>query len=69
MDGLAALEAELKGSVPAGFSRLSAAELDDLATAVREARRRQAAEVASVGERALSLVPRFLRGPVRKLVG
>jgi hypothetical protein len=69
MNGLAALEAELGSAPPAGFARLSEEELSDLAAAVRDARRRQAAEVAAAGDRALSFVPRFLRGPIRKIVG
>jgi hypothetical protein len=69
MTGLDAVEAELGSAPPAGFARLSEDELSDLAGAVREARRRQAAEVAAAGDRAFSFVPRFLRGPIRKIVG
>ncbi len=69
MDGLTNLETELGSAVPAGFSRLSGEQLDDLASAVREARRRQAREIDAAAERALGFVPRLLRGPIRKIVG
>ena len=68
-DGLRALEAELGGSAPAGIARLSGPQLLTLAGAVREARRRQAAELEAAGTRALSHVPRLLRAPVRKVLG
>jgi len=64
-----ALEAQLDDRLPRGFSVLSAAELDDLADAVRSARRRQAAALAEAGERALARIPRLLRGPIKKITG
>jgi hypothetical protein len=69
MTGLAALEAELGSAPPAGFARLSEEEVGDLAAAVHDARRRQAVEVTAAGDRALGIVPRFLRGPIRKIMG
>jgi hypothetical protein len=69
MSDVSALEAELGSTPPPGFAELSENELSDLTSAIREARRRQAAEVAAAGERALSVVPRFLRGPIRKIMG
>jgi hypothetical protein len=68
MTDLAALEAELRSAPPAGLARLEEAELRDLAHAIRDARHRQAAEVEAVGDRALSFVPRLLRGPIRRIV-
>ena len=62
-----ALEAQLGGRLPRGLSVLSAAELDDLAEAVRSARRHQAEALAEAGERALTRIPRLLRGPIRKI--
>jgi hypothetical protein len=69
MSGLAALEAELRGEAPAGLGRLSEDELNDLASAIKDARRRQAAEIDAAAERALGFVPRLLRGPIRRVVG
>lgn len=63
------LEEQLGASVPKGVGRLTEDELDDLAEAVRAARRRQATALAEAGERALSRIPRILRGPVRKVTG
>jgi hypothetical protein len=68
MADLAALEAQLGSQPPAGVARLDAGELADLTSAIRDARRRQAAEIEGVGDRALSFVPRVLRGPIRRMV-
>jgi predicted ATPase with chaperone activity len=68
-DGMAALRAQLRDQPPAGLSRLAEGELADLAEAVGEARARQAAELAAAGESALRVIPRLLRGPIRKVVG
>jgi hypothetical protein len=68
-DGLEALEHQLRGPAPSGLTRLSPAELTHLAGAIQAARQRQAAELEAAGEQALSLVPRLLRGPIRRLVG
>jgi hypothetical protein len=69
MTDLAALEAQLGSEPPAGLARLDPDELGDLTAAIRDARRRQAAEIDAVGDRALSFVPRLLRGPIRRIVG
>ena len=69
MTDLAALEAQLGSQPPAGVARLDAEEVADLTSAIRDARRRQAAEIEGVGDRALSFVPRMLRGPIRRIVG
>lgn len=68
-DGLQALEAELGAGVPPGFRQLSAEQLHDLAEAVAEARRRQAAEIAGAADQALKHVPRLLRVAIRKVTG
>jgi hypothetical protein len=68
MTGLAALEAELGSAPGAGLARLEAGELEDLVSAVREARRRQATEIDAAANRALGFVPRLLRGPIRRVV-
>ena len=65
--GIEALEAQLRA--PAGIRGLDDAHLLDLAEAIGEARRRQAAELAAAGDEALSHIPRLLRVPVRKAFG
>jgi hypothetical protein len=66
--GLQAVRDQLGGTSPAGLERLSQPELHDLADAIRQARLRQAEAVTAAGERALSEIPRLLRGPVRRIV-
>ena len=69
MTDFAALEAQLGSPPPAGVARLEANEIADLTSAIRDARRRQAAQIEGVGDRTLSFVPRLLRGPIRRIVG
>jgi hypothetical protein len=66
---LAALEAQLRTPPPAGLRALDDASLADLTAAVRQARHRQAQALAEAGDRALVLVPRLLRGPLRRMLG
>lgn len=68
-DAFTALSGQLRAPVPDGLRNLSDAELADLASAVADARHRQAAALAQAGERALSHIPRLLRGPVKRIVG
>ena len=63
------LSAQLRGSAPEGLCELSDAELADLSAAVADARHRQAAALAEAGDRALSHIPRLLRGPIKRIVG
>lgn len=67
--GIETLATELGGAAPKGLSRLSDDELRDLTGAIEAARRRQAQALAQAGERALSHIPRLLRGPVRRVLG
>jgi hypothetical protein len=67
--GRRALAEQLGGRLPEGIGALADEELEDLAGAVRAARRRQAKALAEAGERALNRIPRLLRGPVRKVTG
>lgn len=67
--GLQALEGQLGASPPAGLRRLSQAQLEELADAVRGAQRRQAAELAAAGDQAFGHIPWLLRKPIRKLMG
>jgi hypothetical protein len=68
-DAFTALSAQLRGLVPDGLRELSEDELAQLADAVAGARHRQAAALAEAGDRALSHIPRLLRGPVKRIVG
>jgi hypothetical protein len=63
------LETELHAAPPRGVSALPARQQEDLASAIADARRRQAAALAEAGENALKLIPRVLRGPVRRMFG
>ncbi len=68
-DGFQALATQLFDAPPDSLAQLDDASLSDLTKAVREARRRQAAELETAGEKAFGHIPRLLRGPIRKLLG
>ena len=68
-DAYQALREQVGEPLPEGVAALRPEELRDLAGAVHEARRRQTKALAQAGERALSHIPRLLRGPVRRIVG
>ncbi len=67
--GIQALEAQLQGPVPGALQDLEDRHLRDLADAIRDARRRQAAELQAAGDQALNHIPRLLRLPIRKALG
>ncbi len=67
-EGLKALEAELRATIPDGVRAIGDEHLKDLADAVKAARHRQMEALAAAGDRALEHVPRLLRAPVRKVV-
>jgi hypothetical protein len=62
------LEEELRAQPPPAVLELDDELLRDLAATVRQARHRQAAELARAGDKALGLIPRVLRGPVRRML-
>lgn len=62
-----ALQTELAATPPAGVRSLSPEERDHLAAAIRDAKARQTEALRLAGEQALSLIPRVLRGPIRRL--
>ncbi len=68
-DGLNALAAELRDTPPSSLSALTEDQLRDLTGAVRDARHRQAGELAAAGDQALSHIPKLLRIPVRRVLG
>lgn len=65
---MAVLERELGAAAPDGFAALDDDELDALAVALRDAKRRQARDLEHGMEEALEIVPRLARGPVRKIL-
>lgn len=68
-DGFKVLAAELRDTPPSSLSQLGDEQLRDLTDAVREARHRQAAELATAGDQALSHIPKLLRIPIRRVLG
>ena len=62
------LEDELGARIPEGVAVLPAAELGTLTDLLRSAKRRQAQQLEAGVEDALDVVPRLMRGPVRKIV-
>jgi ribosomal 50S subunit-associated protein YjgA (DUF615 family) len=64
-----ALRARLGDMPPAGLRALPGPQLEDLVTAITDARRRQGEALTAAGERALGHIPRLLRGPVRRVMG
>jgi hypothetical protein len=68
-DAAAELAHELGAQAPPEVACLPPHNLEHLAGLIARARHRQAAEIAAAGERGLSLVPRLLRGPLRKALG
>lgn len=68
-DAAAKLATELGSAPPAEVAGLDSAALEALAAALREARRRQSAELAAASEEALGRLPWIVRGVVRRIVG
>jgi hypothetical protein len=62
------LKPELGGSVPGGLGALSDAELTEFAAILRVAKRRQSQELEAAVEQALDIVPRLLRGTIRRIL-
>ena len=68
-EAIAELATQLRADPPPALAALRPEDLKDLTDAVRDARRRQAAELAAAGEQAYGHIPRLLRGPIRKVLG
>jgi hypothetical protein len=62
------LEPELRGSAPEGLDVLTEAELTEFAGVLRAAKRRQSQELEAAVEEALDIVPRLLRGTIRRIL-
>jgi hypothetical protein len=63
-----ALKQQLGDTPPGSVATLAPEQIQDLAEAVRAARRRQATELAAAGDQAFRHIPRLLRGPIRKIL-
>ena len=63
-----ALESELGGRPPAGLEQLTDAQLRAFTDLLHEAKQRQSQALRSAVEEALEIVPRMVRGPVRKIL-
>jgi hypothetical protein len=68
-DAHTALNKQLGDSAPDSLRTLSDSELRDLSDALADARHRQAVALAEAGDRALSHIPRLLRGPIKRIAG
>jgi hypothetical protein len=68
-EGFEALRSQLGGDAPEALRRLDSEQLHDLAQAIADTRHRQSAALAAGGERALGMIPRLLRGPIRRIMG
>ena len=63
-----ALEAELGAAPPEGLHALGEVQLGAFTDLLRDAKRRQSGALESAVEEALEIVPRMVRGPVRKIL-
>ena len=66
---LDALHRELGGDPPPAFTRLQDSALEQLATALHDARQLQRQELDQALAQALEYVPALMRRPVRKILG
>ena len=62
------LEQELGGRPPDGLATLTDEERSDLAERLHDAKRRQSQALERGIDEALEIVPRLVRGPVRKIL-
>lgn len=62
------LEAELGGQPPDGLRALDEAERGAFAGVLRAAKKRQSLELEAAVEESLGVVPRLLRGTIRKIL-
>lgn len=67
-DARQVLERELGERAPDGLSTLTDEELTDLADLLHDAKQRQSEALEGAIEEALGIVPRLVRGPVRKVL-
>jgi hypothetical protein len=67
-DAVDILEEQLGGAVPEGFEQLTDEQLVLLADLLQDARALGQAELRDGLEESLDIVPRLMRGPVRKIL-
>ena len=67
-DATRTLEAELDDRLPDGVAALADEELTDVADRLHDAKLRQSQALDAAMEQALEIVPRLMRGPVRKIL-
>ncbi len=65
---LRALEAELGGPAPKGLEQLTGAQLRSFTNLLQAAKKRQSEALETATEQSLEIVPRMLRGSVRKIL-
>ena len=68
MSGARELEAELGGRAPDGLAALGEKERRAFAGVLRDAKTRQSRELEAAVEQSLGVVPRLLRGTIRKIL-
>jgi hypothetical protein len=62
------LEQELGGRAPDGLEALTDAQLQAFTDLLHECKRRQSESLRAAVEHSLEIVPRMVRGPVRKIL-
>jgi hypothetical protein len=67
-DALQDLRDQLRADPPGALGSLAEEDLRHLAEAIRSARARQAVALEHAAEQGFSLVPRVLRGPIRRIL-
>lgn len=68
MSAAPTLEAELGGRAPDALAKLSADERRAFAGVLHDAKSRQSKELEAAIEQSLGIVPRLLRGTIRKIL-
>ena len=68
MSAAPTLEAELGGRAPDGLAALDETERTAFAGVLRDAKDRQSQEFEAAIEQSLGVVPRLLRGTIRKIL-
>jgi hypothetical protein len=68
LSGTSALESELGGHAPDALAALDEEDLRAFAGVVRDAKARQSHELEAAVEQSLGVVPRLLRGTIRKVL-
>jgi hypothetical protein len=62
------LKSELGGNVPHGMDGLTEADMAGFAAILHDAKRRQSKELEDAVDQALEIVPRLLRGTIRRIL-